>query len=112
LNLFDTLDVDGDGSIDIEELCEGISKLRGDARKSDVVALNLMVQKLHQEMRNHMDTTLKVLQAHEFAMNLQVPSSRSRSNTGGMVSSFGRERNAKENSKALEDDNDLQRLRV
>merc|ERR1712083_573287 len=44
LDLFDTLDVDGGGTIDLEELITGISKLRGDARRSDIVGVGLIVR--------------------------------------------------------------------
>lgn len=44
LDLFDTLDVDGGGTIDIEELIEGIGKLRGEAKRSDIVAVKLVVR--------------------------------------------------------------------
>merc|ERR1712150_374741 len=44
--LFDTLDVDGDGCIDIEEFVEAVYKLRGDARRSDIVAVSLALGKL------------------------------------------------------------------
>mmetsp|Transcript_18693 Transcript_18693/g.37620 ORF Transcript_18693/g.37620 Transcript_18693/m.37620 type:complete len:118 (+) Transcript_18693:2-355(+) len=50
-NLFQTLDADGSGTIDVEELCEGIMKLRGDARRSDMVSIQLMVRNLAWEMQ-------------------------------------------------------------
>jgi len=46
LDLFETLDVDGSGTLDLEELIQGIAKLRGDARRSDVVSVSLMVRAL------------------------------------------------------------------
>jgi len=52
LDLFDTLDVDGSGTLDITELIMGISKLRGDARRSDVVAIKLMVRAIHTELKD------------------------------------------------------------
>jgi len=45
-DLFETLDVDGGGTIDLEELIQGIAKLRGDARRSDIVSVSLMVRSL------------------------------------------------------------------
>jgi len=51
-NLFETLDADGSGTLDMEELFEGIAKLRGDARRSDVIANNVMLHKLHSELRD------------------------------------------------------------
>jgi len=44
VDLFETLDVDGGGTLDLEELVQGIAKLRGDARRSDVVSVSLMVR--------------------------------------------------------------------
>merc|ERR1719422_2778224 len=46
LDLFDTLDVDGSGTIDLEELVVGICKLRGDARRSDIVGVGLVVRNI------------------------------------------------------------------
>merc|ERR1712217_589399 len=45
-DLFDTLDVDGNGYIDLEELVAGIAKLRGDARRSDIISVSLMMRAL------------------------------------------------------------------
>jgi len=44
LDLFDTLDVDGSGFLDFGEPIHGISKLRGDARRSDIISVSLMVR--------------------------------------------------------------------
>jgi hypothetical protein len=38
-DLFDTLDADRGGTLDVNELISGIEKLRGDAQKADVVAV-------------------------------------------------------------------------
>jgi len=46
VDLFETLDFDGSGSIDLQELILGISKLRGDARRADVVAVSLMMRSM------------------------------------------------------------------
>jgi len=51
LDLFETLDVDGGGSIDLEELIIGISKLRGDARRSDIVAVGMVLRHVQTSMR-------------------------------------------------------------
>jgi len=52
-NLFDTLDVDQSGTLDVNELVKGIAKLRGDARKAEVVAVLLGVR--------HVSTTLATI---------------------------------------------------
>lgn len=49
--LFQTLDADGSGAVDLEELCSGISKLRGDACRSDIVSINFMIQGVRSELR-------------------------------------------------------------
>lgn len=45
-HLFETLDADVSGTIDFEELLVGIEKLRGDARRSDIVSVNLKISTL------------------------------------------------------------------
>eukprot|EP00928_Gymnodinium_smaydae_P099845 TRINITY_DN9642_c0_g1_i2.p1 TRINITY_DN9642_c0_g1~~TRINITY_DN9642_c0_g1_i2.p1 ORF type:complete len:352 (+),score=68.72 TRINITY_DN9642_c0_g1_i2:109-1056(+) len=50
--LFQLLDVDGSGTIDMMELQHGIRKLRGDARRSDVISLDLLLRKTLWEVRN------------------------------------------------------------
>lgn len=47
LDLFDTLDVDATGTVDVEELCDGLGKMRGDARRKDTVTINLLIQRMH-----------------------------------------------------------------
>jgi len=64
-NLFETLDSDGSGGIDVSELFEGIAKLRGDARRSDVVALNFMIQKVQHELKEYSQQCLSILSQHE-----------------------------------------------
>eukprot|EP00927_Polykrikos_kofoidii_P022247 TRINITY_DN20816_c0_g1_i1.p1 TRINITY_DN20816_c0_g1~~TRINITY_DN20816_c0_g1_i1.p1 ORF type:complete len:606 (-),score=76.68 TRINITY_DN20816_c0_g1_i1:48-1820(-) len=58
VNLFETLDVDGGGDIDAEELVTGIAKLRGDPRRADIIAVGLtarslvgLVQKLEERVQ-------------------------------------------------------------
>merc|ERR1712176_1083308 len=50
LDLFSTLDVDGGGTIDLEELVVGICKLRGDARRSDIVGVSLIARSIQMAM--------------------------------------------------------------
>jgi len=59
-DLFHTLDVDGSGAIDLEELVVGICKLRGPARRSDIIGVDLVaratqrsVEKLLQKASKH-----------------------------------------------------------
>lgn len=65
VDLFDTLDVDGGGTLDLEELVVGISKLRGDSRRSDIVAVGLVVRTLQAEIRGLRDTANRVSQTCE-----------------------------------------------
>merc|ERR1712190_432266 len=48
-DLFETLDADGSGTIDLEELIDGIAKLRGGPRRSDIIAVNFMLRSVQQE---------------------------------------------------------------
>lgn len=51
VDLFDTLDVDGGGTIDLEEMVVGIAKLRGEARRSDVVGVGLVTRSIQADIR-------------------------------------------------------------
>lgn len=51
VDLFDTLDVDGGGTIDLDEMIIGISKLRGDARRSDIVGVGLKVRSIQADLK-------------------------------------------------------------
>merc|ERR1712113_65129 len=57
LDLFDTLDVDGGGTIDLEEFIVGLSKLRGEARRSDIIGVNLIVRSIQSMMSRLVDCT-------------------------------------------------------
>jgi len=59
--LFDTLDTDGSGEVDVEELVDGISHLRGEARRSDVVSLNFMLRNSHGELRKTIESHSRVI---------------------------------------------------
>merc|ERR1712083_1072265 len=64
LDLFDTLDVDGGGTIDLEELITGIAKLRGDARRSDIVGDGLIVRAVQMNMNDFESTTMHLLNSY------------------------------------------------
>eukprot|EP00927_Polykrikos_kofoidii_P017842 TRINITY_DN18182_c0_g1_i1.p1 TRINITY_DN18182_c0_g1~~TRINITY_DN18182_c0_g1_i1.p1 ORF type:complete len:646 (+),score=92.83 TRINITY_DN18182_c0_g1_i1:149-2086(+) len=59
LDLFETLDVDDNGSIDLGELINGLCKLRGDARRSDVISMSLVLRSLSNTFRNFESFTLE-----------------------------------------------------
>merc|ERR1711920_787914 len=52
LDLFDTLDIDGGGTLDLEELVQGVHKLRGDARRSDIVGVSLQMRQMQEEIHS------------------------------------------------------------
>merc|ERR1719148_44652 len=68
LDLFETLDVDGGGTIDLEELVVGICKLRGDARRSDIVGVNLMTRSLQQTISRFEEAVLEDLKGQQKAI--------------------------------------------
>eukprot|EP00928_Gymnodinium_smaydae_P001156 TRINITY_DN10423_c0_g4_i1.p1 TRINITY_DN10423_c0_g4~~TRINITY_DN10423_c0_g4_i1.p1 ORF type:complete len:297 (-),score=29.73 TRINITY_DN10423_c0_g4_i1:175-1065(-) len=70
-NLFETLDADGSGTIDMEEFCTGISKLRGDPCRSDIISINFLIQNVQSELQACMSTMVKRLQLqHELVENM------------------------------------------
>lgn len=50
VDIFETLDVDGSGTVDLGELIVGIAKMRGDARRSDVVGIILIVRSIQTQL--------------------------------------------------------------
>merc|ERR1711924_470970 len=50
-DLFETLDVNGGGTIDIGELVLGINRLRGDPRRADIVSVGLGIRNLLQSFQ-------------------------------------------------------------
>merc|ERR1712190_268623 len=51
-NMFEMLDIDGSGTLELNELFEGIFRLRGEARRSDIIAVDLMMHKIMEEIRS------------------------------------------------------------
>merc|ERR1712194_151840 len=66
-NLFETLDLDCNGYLDLNELFEGITKLRGDARRSDVITIQLMIRGLQLELRDFSKQALHLLEDMRYA---------------------------------------------
>lgn len=50
MDLFETLDVEGLGKIDLNDFVIGIGKLRGEARKADVIGVALMLRSLQHKL--------------------------------------------------------------
>jgi len=50
--LFDVIDSNGNGAVDVSELIEGLMKLRGPADKGDAVSAALMVRQVQRDLRN------------------------------------------------------------
>merc|ERR1712176_1140349 len=73
LDLFETLDVDGGGTIDLEEFVVGLSRLRGDPRRSDIVSVNLIVRSIQMAL-NKIEETM--------AMGRSLKSHRGKSQNG------------------------------
>jgi len=61
-NLFEVIDADGSGTMDVTELVQGMLKIRGDVKKSDTVA-TLLATKALQEMVSEMRNTLSDLES-------------------------------------------------
>eukprot|EP00927_Polykrikos_kofoidii_P033949 TRINITY_DN28791_c0_g1_i2.p1 TRINITY_DN28791_c0_g1~~TRINITY_DN28791_c0_g1_i2.p1 ORF type:complete len:221 (+),score=33.50 TRINITY_DN28791_c0_g1_i2:95-757(+) len=62
-DLFDALDADGNEHVEMQELIEGLVKMRGKARKADVVASRLMLNTLMSKVsrfEHHMAEELQI----------------------------------------------------
>jgi len=64
-NLFETLDADGNEVIDMEELVEGIARLRGETKRSDIIHLIFMLKAVHADVRAAIDSSQRL--AHQAA---------------------------------------------
>merc|ERR1712151_1104015 len=52
LGLFESLDIDGSETLSLPEIIQGIKKLRGDPRRSDVIHVSLLVRDIQDMLRN------------------------------------------------------------
>jgi len=64
-DLFDTLDVDGGGTIDIKEMILGLCKLRGDASRSDIVGVKLVVRNIQTQISSLADTCQRLVEIQD-----------------------------------------------
>jgi len=71
MHLFDILDADGSGAIQAAELIQGLLQVRGEAKKSDVVA-NLLAVRAAQNMIRELSEETKDLRAEIGALQVQV----------------------------------------
>jgi hypothetical protein len=65
LDLFDTLDVDGGGTLDTVELVSGISMLRGDPRRADIISVGLTVRSLQGMFLTFQEVVFAALAKHQ-----------------------------------------------
>eukprot|EP00927_Polykrikos_kofoidii_P049661 TRINITY_DN4369_c0_g1_i2.p1 TRINITY_DN4369_c0_g1~~TRINITY_DN4369_c0_g1_i2.p1 ORF type:complete len:645 (+),score=93.48 TRINITY_DN4369_c0_g1_i2:71-2005(+) len=68
MGLFDTLDVDKGGSLDIEELITGVSKLRGDPRRADIISVGLTVGLLQSNLQDFEGRVLQAFKRNNHAL--------------------------------------------
>lgn len=71
-NLFDVIDADGSGEVSIEELVTGLLKVRGDVRKSDVVACRLSLRSAQEQLKSLGSLMLRRLhETHDMVQNTE-----------------------------------------
>jgi len=58
-SLFDIFDADGSGELHVVELVQGLLKVRGEARKSDILAALLSVRSLQRLVKATRDEVLQ-----------------------------------------------------
>ena len=72
VDLFEICDADGSGSLTIDELVVGIKRLRGDARRSDIVFIMLRVRELLQEIQAFKAETFAELRKNKSEMLVAI----------------------------------------
>jgi len=65
LDFFDTFDADAAGTISMEELVTGVSKLHGTARRSDIFSLGLVTRQLQQTLAAFQATAVSAIRSQE-----------------------------------------------
>merc|ERR1712125_7198 len=68
LFLFETLDADGSGTIELAELVLGLQKLRGEARRSDIVSLTIMIESMRRDIQGHIKASNDAFQAQSLVL--------------------------------------------
>jgi hypothetical protein len=76
--LFDVLDSDQSGELEVGEIIAGLMTMRGPPQKSDMVAARLgirhtvaVVEKIREKLGIEIDTTPREVEYHEGALNTQ-----------------------------------------
>merc|ERR1712187_981180 len=75
LDLFDVLDSDGGGTLQVDEIVMGIYKLRGDARRSDIINVGLLVRSVQRSLFDFQDSVMAHLEALNPAVSWQLKNS-------------------------------------
>merc|ERR1712194_519806 len=68
-DLFDILDADGSGTLLLGEIVEGLKKLRGEPRRSDVVANGLIIRALQKRVHSETESIFTI--AKRTAINVE-----------------------------------------
>merc|ERR1712187_358517 len=70
-NLADILDPDHNGAVGVLDLVQGLRKLRGEPRRSDIVTVDLMVRALQEKVHDAVRSINKVRKEQELNMKRQ-----------------------------------------
>merc|ERR1712137_37807 len=73
--LFDVIDADGSGTLELEELLQGLLQVRGDAQRSDILAAVLGVRAIMSHLKEHIEEISEFRKKVEEAWN-RVPCNR------------------------------------
>jgi len=68
IDMFETLDVNANGEVDMEELIVGLARLRGEFRRSDIIGVSLLCRAM-QEQIAELDMKLQILQTRQNMSN-------------------------------------------
>eukprot|EP00927_Polykrikos_kofoidii_P085953 TRINITY_DN9487_c1_g1_i1.p1 TRINITY_DN9487_c1_g1~~TRINITY_DN9487_c1_g1_i1.p1 ORF type:complete len:653 (-),score=75.29 TRINITY_DN9487_c1_g1_i1:44-2002(-) len=68
-DLFETLDVDGGGTLDAFELINGINKLRGDPRRADVISVGLTLRSMLFSFQKFEREVVRLLRSNNVCLN-------------------------------------------
>eukprot|EP00927_Polykrikos_kofoidii_P021102 TRINITY_DN20098_c0_g3_i1.p1 TRINITY_DN20098_c0_g3~~TRINITY_DN20098_c0_g3_i1.p1 ORF type:complete len:642 (-),score=93.87 TRINITY_DN20098_c0_g3_i1:26-1951(-) len=69
MDLFETLDVDGGGTLDAVEIINGINKLRGDPRRADIISVSLTLRSMFFSFQQFEAEVLNMFAQHAVSLN-------------------------------------------